>query len=148
MNWLVGESINEVKYYVGKVLAKKDDEKSQKLRSAQQARFAALEKAGFNIFKGRLLKIEDKYVEKGVDVRIGVDVAVDALENSYDKAFLISSDGDLAPAVEHAIQKGGKEVVYIAFEGSKFSYHPIQAASSNRFVKKSELEKFILKSEK
>ncbi|MFH1375849.1 MAG: NYN domain-containing protein [Patescibacteria group bacterium] len=148
VNWLVGKPLKSVKYYVGNVQAKKDDKKSQELRSAQQARFAKLEEAGFKTIKGRLLKIEGKYVEKGVDVRLGLDIVVDALENSYEKAFLISSDGDLAPAIEHAIHKGRKKIVYVAFEDNKFSYHLMQTASSTRFIKKSELKKFVLKSKK
>lgn len=147
VNWLVGEPVKNAKYYIGKVQAKKEDKKGQRLRAAQQARFAKLELAGFDILKGRLLKIEGKYVEKGVDVRLGLDIAVDAIENSYDEAFLISSDGDLAPAVEYAIKKKNKKITYIAFEGSKFSYHLIQTASSTRFIKTAELEKFVLKSE-
>ncbi|MCF7846266.1 MAG: NYN domain-containing protein [Candidatus Peribacteraceae bacterium] len=147
VNCLVGEPVENVKYYIGKVQAKKEDKKGQKLRAAQQARFAKLELAGFDIFKGRLLKVEGKYIEKGVDVRLGLDIAVDAIEDSYDEAFLISSDGDLAPAVEYAIKKKNKKIIYIAFEGSKFSYHLIQTASATRFVKTAELEKFVLKSE-
>lgn len=147
VSWLVGESKYNARYYVGKIQAKKGDKKSQKLRSGQQRRFTKLKNAGFKIIRGRFLNIDGQYIEKGVDVRIGVDLVAGALQDYYEKAFLVSSDGDLEPAVEYAIKKGKKEIVYVAFEGSKLSYHLIQQANHIRMIKKDELKQFVLKSE-
>jgi uncharacterized LabA/DUF88 family protein len=148
INWLVGAPIDSVKYYVGKIQVKKNDKKSQKLRSGQQERFKRLKNAGFHVVRGRFLNVEGKYIEKGVDVRIGVDLVVGALKNYYEKAFLISSDGDLEPAMEYAIKEGKKEIVYVAFEGSKLSYHLVQQANHIRMIKKSELQQFVINPEK
>jgi uncharacterized LabA/DUF88 family protein len=40
--------------------------------------------------------------EKGVDVRLAVDLVVDAFYNRYDDAYFVSSDTDLIPAVQQA----------------------------------------------
>jgi len=40
--------------------------------------------------------------EKGVDVRLAVDLVVDAVFNRYDDAYIVSSDTDLIPAVQQA----------------------------------------------
>ncbi|GHU07872.1 hypothetical protein FACS189431_3140 [Alphaproteobacteria bacterium] len=53
-------------------------------------------------------------VEKGVDVRIAVDIVSYAAK--WVEIFLLSSDTDLLPAVKKAKQLGAK-IVYVAFEG-------------------------------
>ncbi|PIX31320.1 helicase, partial [Candidatus Berkelbacteria bacterium CG_4_8_14_3_um_filter_33_6] len=45
-----------------------------------------------------MLKSDGKYHEKGVDVRIAVDILRGALKNEYRRCFVISSDTDLIPA--------------------------------------------------
>lgn len=45
-------------------------------------------------------------VEKGVDVRIAVDMLRLAYQNSYDTAILVSGDGDFASVVEAAKDLG------------------------------------------
>lgn len=53
-------------------------------------------------------KVEE-YREKGVDVRLAVDMYRLANEDRYDAAYLLSADGDYTPAVE-AVQDLGKTV--------------------------------------
>ncbi len=43
--------------------------------------------------------VEEKWMEKGVDMRLGVDMLAAAAKNMYDTAVLVSGDGDLAEAV-------------------------------------------------
>ncbi len=52
------------------------------------------------------------YHEKGVDVRLAVEMIRLAREDRYDQAYLISSDTDLVPAVEE-VQRLGKAVQYV-----------------------------------
>ncbi len=54
-------------------------------------------------------------VEKAVDVRIAVDVVVMAERDEYDTAYLLSADGDLAPAVESVMASGRR--VFVASPG-------------------------------
>jgi uncharacterized LabA/DUF88 family protein len=53
-------------------------------------------------------------IEKGVDVRLAVDIVSLADNNSM--VYLLSSDTDLLPAIEKAVDKG-TEVVYVSFYG-------------------------------
>jgi len=148
VNWLCGEDVENVIYYVGQVKRENNNPKSEELYKSQQQRFERLKKAGFYIVRGRLVRIGGKFMEKGVDVRIGVDIAIGAAQDYYKKAFIVSSDSDLVPAVEFATLHGKKEITYVGFEESFVSYHLVQKASTSKIVKKLELEKFVLKSEK
>jgi len=86
------------------------------------------------------MKSDGVYHEKGVDVKIAVDVLVGAYEDLYDEAILISSDTDLIPVIKK-VRHLEKKVEYIGF-----SHRPSLAlqryASLTRLVIKEELEKF------
>lgn len=58
--------------------------------------------------------------EKGVDVKIAIDMVVGAIDDLFDTAILVSSDTDLIPAVKYVRHKG-KRVEYVAV--SKTSYN-------------------------
>jgi uncharacterized LabA/DUF88 family protein len=118
-----------IKYYIGQIRPKENDEKSQSLHKYQQVLFKKLEEAGFCIIRGRLRQIGKIFSEKGVDVRIGIDLLEGAYENKYDVALLISSDGDLAPALE-MVRNKGKKVEVVGFL-HKPSYALIQ--NSDRY---------------
>lgn len=65
----------------------------------------------------RAQKVGDKIIfrEKGVDVKIGVDLVAFACDKKMETAILCSSDSDLQPAVaELKIRK--VEIVYVGFE--------------------------------
>ena len=60
------------------------------------------------------MEIQGKFHEKGVDVRIAVDLLKGALKDEYDACYLITSDTDIIPAIQEA-RSAGKEVVYVGF---------------------------------
>jgi len=131
------------RYYVGVVRAKQGDEKGQKLRQNQQKLFSRLESAsqGFRVIRGYLMNNDGIYHEKGVDVKLAVDLLVGAYENIYDDAIIVSSDTDLIPAIKK-VKELGKKVEYIGF-----SNQPSIALQKNttlsRLLIKEELEPFI-----
>jgi uncharacterized LabA/DUF88 family protein len=53
--------------------------------------------------------------EKGIDVKIAVDILMGAANNTYDCAIIVSSDRDLLPAITCARRQFGKRVEYIGF---------------------------------
>ena len=53
----------------------------------------------------------DTQVEKGIDVRIAIDMVSLAYTNAYDTAILVSNDADLVPAVAK-VKDLGKHVEY------------------------------------
>lgn len=57
---------------------------------------------------------EEYYTIKGDDINLALDMLNDAWENKYDKAILISGDGDFAPLLKYVKNKN-KEVEVISF---------------------------------
>jgi len=88
-----------------------------------------------------LMKNDGVYHEKGVDVKIAVDLLVGAYENLYDDAVIISSDTDLIPVMEK-VKKLGKTIEYIGF-GHEPSLALQTFATISRLLIKDELEPFI-----
>lgn len=142
VNWLCGCEAENVRYYVGQARRDKD-EKSKKIYASQQRRFERLKKMGLYILRGHIMKVGDKFIEKGVDVRMGVDLVVGALTDKYDTAILISSDGDLGPAVEHAV-KAGKKIIYVGIKESRISFHLKQLATTTKLIGKKEMKQFVI----
>lgn len=99
-------------------------EKSKELIKQQRILKTSLEKQGFEFIiagnvraqmvgghtKGALV-----FREKGVDVRIAVDLVSLACDGHLHRAVLCSSDSDLQPAVAE-LRKRDIEVVYLGFE--------------------------------
>jgi len=85
----------------------------------QQSFFDKLRKTNkLKIIFGRLEKRkrdgEIYYVEKATDVNLALDLVLDAQADIYDKAYLISNDGDFSGAVKAVIKRFKKEVIYVA----------------------------------
>jgi len=88
-------------------------EKSEKLYADQQKLLAKMQREEIPVILGNLIQHPDKsFHEKGVDVRIAVEMIRFAREDRYDVAYLFSSDTDLVPAVEE-VHSFGKKVVYV-----------------------------------
>jgi len=140
--WLAdGRDIIACKYYVGVIkFDPHNPAKSQKRVSNQQRLFSHLEKQNIKVVRGYLMKNEGIYKEKGVDVRIAVDLLSGAYENQYDTFILISSDTDLIPAIQKAISLG-KNVEYV---GSSYgpSFGLIKTVSESKLLTKRDLTEF------
>jgi uncharacterized LabA/DUF88 family protein len=134
-----GRTLVEKVYYIGAVRAKPGQTKALKMMAKQMKFFAYLKKAGWRINKGFLLESKGTHHEKGVDVRIALDLAIGAIENAYDTAILVSSDTDLLPAVAQVI-KSGKQVEYIGFS-NRPSLALIAKSNERRLLTKADLLK-------
>ena len=142
--YLAGENrmIVAKRYYIGSVRAKGGDKKAIRMQENQVRLFNHLrsKSEGFNVKLGYLMKSDGVYHEKGVDVKIAVDLLVGAYENMYDTAILISSDTDLIPAIQK-IKHLGKEIEYIGFS-HKPSYGLIKNATETRLLTKNDIKEF------
>jgi uncharacterized LabA/DUF88 family protein len=58
---------------------------------------------------------EEFYSIKGDDIHLAIDMIMDATKNKYDKAVLISGDGDFAPLVR-SIKTLKKEIEIYTFK--------------------------------
>lgn len=125
---LQGLVIDRKIFYFAKLAQHPDTpEKSKQLIEKRRALKTHLEKLGFEVVikgnvRGQLEK--DKkgkevlvFKEKGVDVKIAVDMVTMGCDGAIKTAILGSSDSDLQPAVEE-LEKRGVERIYLGFETS------------------------------
>lgn len=132
-------------YYIGKVRTD-GTEKIQKLFNNQRRLFAHLKKNKMQYSLGYLLKSGEKLHEKGVDVKMAVDMLVATYENSCDHFILISSDTDLLPAIRKAKEKG-KIIEYVGFSHQP-SIAMVANCSLSKLLKKEEILPFVSKNKK
>lgn len=128
---ITGNTDNKIQYCVGEIKRERDNPKSARMYAGQQALFYNLEKQNIAIKKGFMLKTEGTYHEKGVDVRIAIDILWGAFKNEYERCFIISSDTDIIPAIHDAMDLG-KAVIYVGFE--TFMSRALKANCSDTFI--------------
>ena len=141
--WLVNPNgLTEIRYYLGVINRRKNDDKSEELYANQQRLFRKLQRQNVTIVLGQLIRHPDKsYHEKGVDVRLAIEMIRFARENKYDQAYLVSSDTDLVAAIEE-IQAFGKTVQYIGIpKGQSFGLS--QVADDVRLLRPEEIKQFF-----
>ncbi|MFA5828198.1 MAG: NYN domain-containing protein [Candidatus Shapirobacteria bacterium] len=112
-------------YYSAKLQVTPETEKTSRLLVNKQ-RFlkTRLEKQKYQFLiagKVRPQLIDDGnkkkivFKEKGVDVRIAVDLVKSAFDRNFNTVVLCSSDSDLQPAIKEARSRG-LEIIYLGFE--------------------------------
>ncbi len=125
-----GEELTKVNYYISPV-----GESNPKMYVQQQKFLNKLSRIkNLSIIFGRLEKRKRDgkvyYIEKATDVNLALDLVLDAQANVYDKAYLISNDGDFSGAVKETIKRFEKEMIYTAVGNkSSISFH-LQKVSS------------------
>lgn len=107
-----------------------------------------------NILKSGIKEIiYTRSKEKGIDVKIAVDLIMGALDNKYETAILVSSDTDLIPALDLVRFRFKKKIEYIGFSLPKTEIYEetkpvprmIGKTDIQRVLIKSDIEPFILK---
>jgi uncharacterized LabA/DUF88 family protein len=109
----------EVKYFTSRVSNNPDKQKRQ------NTYLEALEAIGVNIYYGNYQsdKIEckkcnniwPKFNEKMTDVNIATQILIDAYQDKYDMAMLISGDSDLVPPIKAVHELFKTKRVFVAF---------------------------------
>ncbi len=126
INWLLDKALGDLTitrkvFYAAKLhFHKETEEKSTALILHQRYLKTQLEKQGFEFVIGgnvRAQKVGDKIIfrEKGVDVKIAVDMVSLSADKKAKTIILCSSDSDLQPAVQETIRRG-VEIIYLGFE--------------------------------
>jgi len=116
-----GRRLIRTYYYNASIPASQNAEQA----SNQQRFFDRLRRIPYlDIRLGRLEPRDNTFVEKGVDIRIAVDMLSMAFHNAYGTAVLVSSDGDFVKVME-AVRDLGKHVEVACF---RKAYHVKQAA--------------------
>ncbi len=123
----------KINYYIAPV----EQFSSPEMYAQQQSFLEKIKKIDkLNIILGRLEKRKKDgktyYVEKASDVNLALDLALDAQKGEYDRALLVSNDGDFSGAVSSAINFG-RRVVYIAIGNNKMISHHLNKVASSTF---------------
>ena len=151
---LTGIELDKKIFYLGRLeLHKETEKKSNDLIEKQRLLKLHLEQQGFEvILAGRVRgHIEScpkghevlTFKEKGVDVKMAVDMITAACNKNLKTAIIGSSDSDLQPAVRE-LRSQRIERVYLGFESQP---NKGLTATTNRtiLIRNSELEEFIRK---
>jgi uncharacterized LabA/DUF88 family protein len=143
--WLVKPNdLFEVHYYLGAVKQQNNNEKSFRMYADQQRLLMKLQKQNIMVVLGHLIRHPDKtYHEKGVDVRLAIEMIRYARQDKYDIAYLLSSDTDLVPAVEEA-QTFSKKVQYVGIPKGQ-SYGLTKVSDDVRLIRPEDIEPFLEK---
>jgi len=123
---LSGYNIQRIIFYFARIKEHEDSkEKSKQLIEDQRLLKTHLEQQGFEVvLSGRVRgQLEDNtngkkvliFKEKGVDVRIAVDMVSIACDKKAKEIILGSSDSDLQPAVKE-VRERGVRCLYLGFE--------------------------------
>lgn len=127
-------------FAIGKIRALQSDVKARAMMADQQQLVTRLVKQGCIVQFGYLLKSDHQYHEKGVDIQLAVNLLRGAYRDEYDKAFLVSSDSDLLPAITE-VQSLGKTVVYVGFS-EKPSFALLKTCKESKLLTIQELLAF------
>ena len=142
VKYLIGDRILVSKrYYVGIVRNVDKSEKAEKMMKSQQKFSNGLQTEGFEIKSGKIMYDNGNIREKGIDVKLSVDLVIGAVDNLYDTAVVISSDTDLIPAIKYVHNAKKKSVEYIGF-GATPSFGMIKECSVSRVFSSTDLVKF------
>jgi len=114
------QDVDLASFYGARVLPHREtEEKSTELVKRQEELQRHLEQQGFRYVMSGTVRARGRgedvtFEEKGVDVRIAIDMVTDALLHSVDTVILGSSDSDLQPAVAE-LKSLGIRVIYLGF---------------------------------
>lgn len=124
---LSGYTITKKIFYAAKLrMFEETKEKSRTLINKQRILKQNLEKQGFEFLiagnvRPQVVTNNRKktyiFKEKGVDVKIAVDLVSLSCDKKIDTAIICSSDSDLQPAITE-VKKRGVKVIYLGFENS------------------------------
>jgi len=107
------EKYDLIRGYFYTALFKKEDD--ERLFNNQQKFLTYLMEVPYmQVVTGRMERRGDDLIEKGVDVQLAIDLVRFGAEKVYDVGFIVTGDGDYAPAVE-AVKDMGLNVISAFF---------------------------------
>ncbi len=119
------QEVAELKYFTSRVSNNPDKQKRQ------SSYIEALESQGIRIYYGHYQKdlveckrcgnIWPNYNEKMTDVNIATQMLVDAYQDKYDMAMLVSGDSDLVPPIRAIHDNFKQKRVFVVFPPKRFN---------------------------
>ncbi len=89
-------------------------------------------KSGYKIKASFDKKLIHKTIEKKIDVKMAIDIISNAYENNFDKAIIVSGDGDFIPVLKK-LKKINKAFEIWAFKYSLANKMKEEVESNNLF---------------
>ena len=139
-----GSPDNEITYYTTKIkypnhpVSAEFEQRIADISAANRRQIADLTNQGIRVVKAGNLKLHKSYrcencghetlvlQEKGVDVRVAIDLLLASATGEHDIA-LVSSDSDLIPALD-AVKDKESSIIYLAYAG--WINHAVSAAAA------------------
>ncbi|MCF7908634.1 MAG: NYN domain-containing protein [Candidatus Omnitrophica bacterium] len=138
IKWIVGKSRLVRCYYYSAEFNKIENPKTYQ---EQQEYFKELKLSipYFEIKLGRLVRIHGGWAQKGLDVKIALDMFDKAVTDQYDTAVLISGDSDFVEVIAKIKERYGKHVELYTFD--RAIHEPLRLAPDKHIVINSQVGK-------
>ncbi len=115
VKWIAGRAKLIRCYYYSSEFSKNENPQTY---SEQQEYFLNLKSTipYFDIRLGRLVHVHNGWVQKGVDVKIALDMYSKAASDQYDIAALVTGDSDFADVITEVKERYGKHIELYTFD--------------------------------